>query len=49
MRLPRAVVTEPNQRWAMDFMHDALSGGRTYRVFTLVDVCTREVLAVVAR
>lgn len=49
VRLPRAVVTEPNQRWAMDFMHDVLSGGRTYRVFTLVDVCTREALAVVAR
>src|SRR5690606_3772313 len=29
VRLPRAVVTEPNQRWAMDFMHDVLSGGRT--------------------
>lgn len=49
VRRPRPVVTEPNQSWAMDFMHDVLSGGRTYWVFTLVDVCTREALAVVAR
>jgi putative transposase len=49
VRLPRGVVTEPNQRWAMDFMHDVLSSGRTFRIFTLVDVCTRESLEVVAR
>ena len=29
----------------MDFMHDVLSGGRTIRVFTLIDVCTRECVA----
>jgi putative transposase len=44
-RQPRAMVTQPNQRWAMDFMHDVLSGGRTIRVFTLIDVCTRECVA----
>lgn len=48
VRAPRAVVTQPRERWAMDFMHDVLSGGRAFRVFTLVDVCTRECLALVA-
>lgn len=38
-------VTAPNQRWAMDFMYDTLAGGSTIRVFTLVDVCTRECVA----
>ena len=39
------VVTQPNQRWAMDFMHDTLADGSTIRLFTLVDVCTRECVA----
>lgn len=42
------VVTAPNQRWAMDFMHDTLVDGRTMRVFTVVDVATRECVALVA-
>ena len=32
----------------MDFMHDMLSGGRAIRVFTLVDVFSRECLALIA-
>ena len=40
--------TRPNERWAMDFMHDRLDDGRRFRVFTLVDVFTRESLALVA-
>lgn len=47
-RAGSAVVTQPNQRWAMDFMHDTLAGGQTIRVFTVVDVCTRECVALVA-
>jgi putative transposase len=31
----------------MDFMHDALATGRTLRIFTLLDVFTRECLALV--
>jgi putative transposase len=42
---PRAVVTQPNERWAMDFMHDVLATGQHVRVFTLVDVYTRECVA----
>ncbi len=45
VRQPRAVVTRANERWAMDFMHDVLATGQTVRVFTLVDVCTRECVA----
>jgi putative transposase len=45
LRQPRAIVTQPNERWAMDFMHDALATGATLRVFTLIDVFTRECLA----
>jgi putative transposase len=44
----RPTVTAANERWAMDFMHDTLSGGRSIRVLTLVDVYTRECLALEA-
>ena len=44
-RRARPEPTRPNQYWAMDFMHDALANGRTLRVFTLIDVYTRECLA----
>jgi putative transposase len=42
-------VRSPNQRWAMDFMHDRLADGRLLRVLTVIDVFTREALAVEAR
>ena len=45
VRETRTVPTQPNERWAMDFMHDMLKNGRAIRVFTLVDVCTRECVA----
>lgn len=45
VRQPRAVVTEPTTRWAMDFMHDVLATGERVRVFTLVDVYTRDCVA----
>ena len=35
---------EPNQVWAMDFMHDVLSSGRRYRIFNVIDVRSRECL-----
>jgi putative transposase len=44
----RQVRTAPqraNERWAMDFMHDVLGTGQTVRVFTLIDVFTRECIA----
>jgi putative transposase len=42
LRATRTVPAQPNERWAMDFKHDVLKEGRAIRVFTLVDVCTRE-------
>ena len=38
----------PHQRWAMDFMHDRLMDGRLVRVLTVIDVFTRECLALAA-
>lgn len=39
----------PNERWAMDFMHDTLAYGEKMRVLTVIDVFTRECLALVAK
>jgi len=44
-RRARPEPTGANQYWSMDFMHDALVNGRTLRIFTLIDVHTRECLA----
>jgi putative transposase len=35
-------VTRPNERWSLDFVHDALSSGRKFRMRTTVDDFTRE-------
>lgn len=35
-----------NQVWALDFMHDALYGGRAIRILNVIDEANREVLAV---
>ena len=42
----RVRVTEANQVWSRDFMADQLTDGRRFRVLTIVDVYTRESLAV---
>jgi putative transposase len=44
----RVRVTEANQAWSLDFMADQLTDGRRFRVLTIVDVFTRESLAVEA-
>jgi putative transposase len=48
VRVQPAKAVRPNQHWAMDFMNDALASGRRFRMFTLMDHCTREGLALVA-
>ncbi len=43
----RAAAPErPNQQWGIDFVSDALAWGRRIRLFTVVDVFTREALAI---
>jgi putative transposase len=37
----------PNQRWSLDFVADALSWGRRFRILAIVDDFTREALALV--
>ena len=37
--------TAANQEWALDFVHDVLACGRTIRVLSVMDACTRECLA----
>jgi len=44
-RTPRAAVGSADQVWAMDFVTDVLADGRRYRVLTVLDLFTRECLA----
>ena len=41
-----ALLTRPNQEWALDFMSDALATGRCIRLLTMVDGFTRECPAI---
>ncbi len=41
----RPAATGANQEWAADFVHDAAESGRKFRVLSVIDVCTRECLA----
>ena len=46
-RAPMALPDGPNQRWSLDFVADALSWGRRFRILCIVDDFTREALALV--
>jgi len=50
-RSQRFVPTKTNEVWSMDFMHDRLADNRAYRLLTVVDIYSRECVAleVVAR
>jgi putative transposase len=41
-----ALPGRPNQQWGVDFVSDALAWGRRIRLLTVVDVFTREALAI---
>jgi putative transposase len=41
-----SLLTGPNQEWALDFVSDALAGGRGLRALTIVDSYTRECPAI---
>jgi putative transposase len=38
--------SRPNEQWAIDFVSDALAWGRRFRLLAVIDVCTREALAI---
>ncbi len=40
-----AQLTQPNEQWALDFVHDRIGEGRAIRVLTIIDEFTRECLA----
>ena len=45
-RTPATQATRPNERWAMDFVHDSLWSGRRFRCLTLVDTFTKNSLVI---
>lgn len=45
-REARCQPSRPNQAWSMDFVHDELSNGNKIRLLTVVDIYTREALAI---
>jgi putative transposase len=45
-RRERCRATAPNQVWSLDFVADQLVDGRRFRALTVVDVYTRECLAI---
>jgi putative transposase len=47
-RTPMILPQGPNQRWSMDFVSDAFTDGRRFRVFAVVDDFTRECLCLIA-
>jgi putative transposase len=46
MRAHRSPVTRPNDAWTLDVVADHLANGQRIRALTVVDVCTRESLAI---
>ena len=47
-RRPMVLPKAPNQRWSLDFVSDALSDGRRFRMLTVVDDFSRENIALIA-
>jgi putative transposase len=45
-RLELEDATRPNERWAMDFMCDGLWNGRKFKVLTVIDLFTKEAIAI---
>ena len=45
-REPRCKPQRANEAWSLDFVHDQLSNGQKFRMLTVVDVFSREALAI---
>lgn len=46
-RAPMAIPQDPNKRWSLDFVSDALVDGRRFRILCVIDDFSRECLAIV--
>ena len=46
VKLPVSIPTAPNQCWSIDFLSDALSDGRKFRVLNIIDDYNREILKI---
>ena len=46
-RKPANIITRPNQRWALDFVQDALWDGRRIRLLPVIDVFSRRCLGII--
>ena len=46
--MPLTVPEAPNEIWSMDFMHDQLTDGHTFRLFNVLDDFNREGLGIEA-
>lgn len=47
-RKPMVLPDSPNQRWSLDFVNDAFTDGRRFRILTVIDDYTRENIGLVA-
>lgn len=47
-RAPMPEASRPNQRWSLDFLSDTYGASRKFRIFAVIDDCTRENLCLVA-
>lgn len=47
-RAPMAIPQGADQRWSLDFLSDAMTDGRRFRILAIVDDFTRECLTLVA-
>ncbi len=47
-RAPMAIPQAPNQRWSLDFLSDAMTDGRRFRILAVIDDFTRQCLCLVA-
>ena len=45
-REARCRPSRPNEAWSLDFVHDQLSNGQKIRLLTVIDIYTREALAI---